>query len=390
VLTGKGKYPREVDLYTARNIFSTIRGKAKGVALSMSDNINEICQVIKETKPDIIHIGAKEEDLNVKDLKKIRLMFPKIEIMRSVYVTGKESIRIAKSYENTVDYLLLDTLKKGKLGATGEPHDWNISKKIVALVKIPVILAGGIGPDNVAEAIRNVKPAGIDSKTKTDKSNGEGKDLEKVKKLVTIVKQIEREMRNKIILASTSPRRKKLLKQVGIRFDIIQSYYKEENLKLPPHKLVMYLAHEKAKNVAKRRRNGIVVGADTLLFLDNKAIGKPKNKDEAIKLLRILSGKNVRVYSGIAIIDTSNGRTIKDYEVTEMKIARVSEEEIRSYVETKEPLDKAGAIAIQGIGSIFIEKINGCYSNVVGLPLHCLYKNLKKLGVSILGRKSSE
>ena len=110
--------------------------------------------------------------------------------MRSIPVIGEESIKLAEKYDGVADYLLLDTYRKkdSQCGATGEVHNWEISRKIVESVKIPVILAGGLGPDNVAEAIRKVKPAGVDSKTKTDKIGSHRKDLEKVKEFVKIAK----------------------------------------------------------------------------------------------------------------------------------------------------------------------------------------------------------
>jgi septum formation protein len=191
----------------------------------------------------------------------------------------------------------------------------------------------------------------------------------------------------KIILASTSPRRKGLLQQIGINFKVIPSNFKEDmSLKLPPYKLAMNIAYGKAEDVAKRIKNGVVIGADTFFVLNGEFIGKPKNKQEAIKILKKISGKKLKVYSGIAIIKVENCKIVKalkDYELTIIKIRKLQDQEIKAYVNTKEPLDKAAAIAIQGMGAIFVEKINGCYSNVVGLPLHCLFKNLKKIGINI-------
>ncbi|MCX8194000.1 MAG: Maf family protein [Candidatus Pacearchaeota archaeon] len=188
----------------------------------------------------------------------------------------------------------------------------------------------------------------------------------------------------KIILASVSPRRKGLLQQIGINFEVIPSNFKEDmTLKMPPHKLVVHLALGKAKDVANRIKEGIVIGADTFFVLNKEFIGKPKNEKDAIKTLKKISGKTLKVYSGIAIIDSKTGKTITDYEVTDIKIRKMSDHEIKSYVKTKEPLDKAASIAIQGLGAIFIEKLNGCYTNVIGLPLHCLANNLKKFGVNI-------
>ena len=191
-------------------------------------------------------------------------------------------------------------------------------------------------------------------------------------------------MKQRIILASVSPRRKGLLQQIGLEFDVMPSNYKE-NMKasIPPAKLAETLAYGKANDVVKRVKEGIVIGVDTFMALGNKRVGKPKNKEDAIKTLRSLSGKTINVYSGIAIIDAKTKKKIVDHEITRIKMKKLSDEEILAYVNTKEPLDKAGSIAIQGLGAIFIEKIDGCYSNVIGLPLVCLYKNLKKFGVNI-------
>jgi phosphoribosylanthranilate isomerase len=187
VLVGKGKYPREIPIEKAKEVFSAISAGSKKVALTLSDNLEEIFKIVDELKPDILHLGADEDALPLSRVRQIREKYPTLKIMRTVAVSGKESVAIAKSYEEIADYLLLDTYKS-RLGATGEVHDWNISKDIVRTVKIPVILAGGLGPDNVAEAIQKVNPAGVDSKTKTDKAGSDEKDMEKIKEFVRIAK----------------------------------------------------------------------------------------------------------------------------------------------------------------------------------------------------------
>lgn len=187
VLVGNGKYPREIPIEKAKEIFSAVSGDSKGVALTLSDNLEEIFKIVDELNPDILHVGADEEALPLSKVRLIREKYPALKIMRAVAVSGKESIAIAKSYEKIADYLLLDTYKS-QLGATGQVHDWNISKDIAEAVKIPVILAGGLGPDNVAEAIQKVNPAGVDSKTKTDKAGSDEKDIEKIKEFITIAK----------------------------------------------------------------------------------------------------------------------------------------------------------------------------------------------------------
>ncbi len=190
-------------------------------------------------------------------------------------------------------------------------------------------------------------------------------------------------MKEKIILATNSPRRKELAKQMGLDFEVIPSNYEEDmTMKLSPKELAKTLAYGKAKDVAKRH-DGIIIGADTFVVFKGKKIGKPKSEQEAFKMLKSFSGKSHKVYTGIAIINKKTGKEITDCEITTIKFRKMSDEEIKKYIKTGEPMDKAGAYAIQGLGSIFIEKINGCYHNIAGFPIHLTYKNLKKLGINI-------
>ena len=183
VLVGKGDYARELSFGKTRAIFNVLSKGTKKVALSLSSNLDGVLEVIEQTNPDIIHIATLPENITPSDIKIIRQKFPHVKIMRTIPVINEKSIDLAKEYDKIADYLLLDSHKKDdfQIGATGKTHDWGISKKIVESVKIPVILAGGLGPDNVEQAIKIVKPAGVDSKTKTDRTDGRGKDLEKVK-----------------------------------------------------------------------------------------------------------------------------------------------------------------------------------------------------------------
>lgn len=172
--------------------------------------------------------------------------------------------------------------------------------------------------------------------------------------------------------------------QIGIKHEIISSNFQEDlNSKSDKKQLAKHLAFGKAQDVANRITDGIVIGADTFVVFKNKILGKPKDKAEAKKTLKTLSGKTVEVYTGIALIDIKNKKKIIDCSVAEIKIKKLSEKEIDGYVKTGEPLDKAGAFAVQGRGAVFIEKINGCYTGIVGLPLNKLYKNLQKLGANI-------
>lgn len=191
-------------------------------------------------------------------------------------------------------------------------------------------------------------------------------------------------MKKKIILASTSPRRHGLAQQMGLEFDIVASGFEEDMTQdLGPEELAKTLAYGKAADVAKKYQEGIVLGIDTFVSFTGQKLGKPKTESEARDLLKSFSGKELHVYSGVAMIDCETGTEIKDCEISEVKFRELSDEEIDRYVKTGEPMDKAGAFAVQGLGSIFIEKINGCYANIVGFPISNIYKNLSKLGVNI-------
>jgi len=194
VLVGKTDYPHGLSLEETKAIFNAVSDKVKKVALSLHPNLKKILEIIEETKPDIIHLAALPNDINLEDVKTIKQKFPNVKVMRTIPVIDEKSIDLAKEYNGVADYLLLDSYKQKdfQVGATGKTHNWDISRKIVESVKTPVILAGGLGPDNVEEAIRKVKPFGVDSKTKTDEVNGQGKDLEKVKEFVIKAKSVSK------------------------------------------------------------------------------------------------------------------------------------------------------------------------------------------------------
>lgn len=189
----------------------------------------------------------------------------------------------------------------------------------------------------------------------------------------------------KIILASASPRRKQLLEQLGLDFSVEPSKT-QENLRedLPPALAAACLAEDKAKNVAKRHREGIVLGADTIVVIDGKILGKPQDRDQAREMLTLLSGRWHFVYTGIAAVDVKSGRKMKDYEESKVKFKNLSPLEIESYIKTGEPMDKAGAYGIQGKGALMVEKIEGCYYNIVGLPLFKLSSLLSNFDIEIL------
>jgi phosphoribosylanthranilate isomerase len=182
VLVGNGAFPREHPAREASAILAAIRTSSKSLALFLSADLTLIEQMARELRPAIIHLGASADLLRPAHVIGLRKQLPSILFMRSVPVTGVESIAMAMSYDGIVDFLLLDSHREGdtQIGALGVTHDWNISRRIVESVRTPVILAGGLGPDNVADAILAVRPAGVDSKTRTDVGDSHTKDLAKV------------------------------------------------------------------------------------------------------------------------------------------------------------------------------------------------------------------
>ena len=186
----------------------------------------------------------------------------------------------------------------------------------------------------------------------------------------------------RFILASASPRRNELLKQIGIEVDIEKSNYQECE-SIDYRTLVKVNTEGKLLEVVNRilPKEDVVIAADTVVVLDGKVFGKPKNAANAKMMLRELSGKKHCVSTGIAIY--YKGEIRYNYNDTDVFMNSITDEEIDSYVESGEPLDKAGAYAIQGKASVFVNKIEGCYSNVVGLSLPLLYKMLQELGITI-------
>jgi len=190
----------------------------------------------------------------------------------------------------------------------------------------------------------------------------------------------------KIILASASPRRSLLLKQWGIPFRVMPSDIDEEDLKLPgkPWEKAEKLALAKAENVAVKVKNGLVLGADTIVVLDNVIFGKPKDCHEAYNMLKSLSGKYHEVITGVAIVNAGNGHYKTAHEKTKVFFISADDTDIYAYINTGESEGKAGAYAIQGKGALFVEKIEGCYTNVVGLPLVLINNLLKEFVVDYM------
>lgn len=189
----------------------------------------------------------------------------------------------------------------------------------------------------------------------------------------------------KMILASSSPRRAELLKQIGLNFEIMVGNVDETPLPgLSPPDLVEYLAEKKATAVAVELNDGIVIAADTVVVWQGQVLGKPRSEDEAFAILSRLQGSVHEVFTGVALINARSGQVLVGHEKTRVFFRAIGEEEICRYVVSGEPLDKAGAYGVQGLAAIFIERLEGCYTNVVGLPLTRLSQMLKEFGFNVL------
>lgn len=186
----------------------------------------------------------------------------------------------------------------------------------------------------------------------------------------------------KFILASASDRRKELLSRIVKDFEVRVSDFDEESVQVNDdiEKYVKMLSEGKAKSVALNYgSDSIIIGADTIVVIDNKVLGKPKDKNDAFRMLKSLSNNVHRVYSGVTVINNSTKVIKSECLYTEVYFSELSDEEIWNYIDTGECLDKAGAYGIQGFGGVFVKSINGCYYNVVGLPLNLLNKMIKEI-----------
>lgn len=183
-----------------------------------------------------------------------------------------------------------------------------------------------------------------------------------------------------LVLASASPRRAELLRQVGIPFTItIPDVIEEKYNSLAPHEMVVRLSQEKALAVSGPLEEGIILAADTVVLHRGVIMGKPVDQIEALQMLRLLSGDRHSVLTGLTLLDAASGKYESRASITKVWMANLSESDLDAYVATGEPLDKAGAYGIQGRAALFVEKIEGCYFNVVGLPLNLLYNMMKKM-----------
>lgn len=173
-----------------------------------------------------------------------------------------------------------------------------------------------------------------------------------------------------IILASSSPRRKEILEKYNIRPTIISSDIVEKSIiGERPSQIAMSLAFQKAYSISKLNPDSIIIGADTIVVYENKILGKPKDRDDAFNTLKLLNGNSHNVITGISLIQNNSEIKVVDYENTLVKFRKLTDQKLRDYINTNEPMDKAGAYGIQGYGALLVEKIDGCYLNVVGLPL---------------------
>lgn len=191
--------------------------------------------------------------------------------------------------------------------------------------------------------------------------------------------------KSKIILASGSPRRKELLLQIGIVPEIIVSHVEEKITSDIPAEVVMSLAEQKAVDVAKEMLEGtVILGSDTVVAADGKILGKPKSHEEAYEMIRRLAGRSHQVYTGVCLVkkgpEGEADTVVSFYDETDVNVSPMTEKEIREYADSEEPMDKAGSYAVQGFFARYIDGLKGSYANVMGLPVHLVYQELKKLG----------
>ena len=188
-----------------------------------------------------------------------------------------------------------------------------------------------------------------------------------------------------LVLASSSPRRKYLLNRIGMNFIVVPSNVDENfNLSLPPNAFTEHWAREKAKHIAKRYPDNIVLGADTVVILENKILGKPKDTEESYNMLSSLSGKTHEVITGLSIIYKKENIDITFNQKTYVSIKTLSNDKIYDYMNTYNPFDKAGSYGIQDGFSVYINKIEGCFFNVMGLPLSTFkeyYDSIKRFDI---------
>lgn len=190
----------------------------------------------------------------------------------------------------------------------------------------------------------------------------------------------------RFVLASSSPRRSMLLTQLGLTFTVDPSTIEELiDAALAPAGIVESLADQKAADVAARHGDAdLVLGADTIVVLDERELGKPVDQAEAHRMLRAIAGRWHQVYTGYSLIAPRDGRRVVGHTVSDVRIRDLSDAEIAAYIATGEPMDKAGAYAIQEVGTLLVAEIKGCYTNIVGLPLPSVDTAWRELGWSVI------
>lgn len=189
----------------------------------------------------------------------------------------------------------------------------------------------------------------------------------------------------KIILASTSPRRRELLEKTGLQFETRESNYKEDmTLPFPPAELAQHLSRGKAEMVAQNETDAIIIAADTFVVLEGKPLGKPRDKDDALEMLARLNGATHEIVTGYTVVDASNKKTLSRAVTSRVYFKNVSTTLLKNYVDSGEPLGKAGSYAIQGLGALLIEKFEGDFPAAMGLPISDLADTLKEFGVDVL------
>lgn len=196
-------------------------------------------------------------------------------------------------------------------------------------------------------------------------------------------------MRKKIILASASPRRKELLSQIGVTFEIIKAEKEEHITSSIPTEVVKELSMQKAKEVAAKCDGSIIIGADTIVAMEGQILGKPKDRADAMRMLRLLQGKKHQVITGVTVLLGST-KTRSFAEVTDVSLYPMTDAQIERYIATGEPMDKAGAYGIQGRFAAYVRGIEGDYNNVVGLPIGRLYQEVLSAGIDLLDYQTEE
>lgn len=197
-------------------------------------------------------------------------------------------------------------------------------------------------------------------------------------------------MQPHLVLASGSPRRKELLQSIGLNFSVIASNIDESLAERDPRKFVIELSLAKARDVASKiqadlKERTLVLGSDTIVVLDQQILGKPDTSEHAYEMLMQLSGKAHQVYTGVSVVDLPDGEEASICQSSSVIFRKLDPQEARFYANSEEPMDKAGAYALQGTAAAFVDKVDGCYSNIIGLPLPETVKLLRKFGMNVMG-----